>query len=132
MAEHMSSLPVNVGPASVSSLTADGQYKLLNLMLARVSSAPGQLQQTLFQQLCTASGAVLQQLSQGLQQYMQQGQLPAGLTEQTVEACWALCSVLVCCYSCAWKAHPEQRSSVFGSFRQAAQSSGMDGLLTGS
>jgi hypothetical protein len=50
--------------------------------------------------LYTAVAAALQQLGQGLQQYMQQGQLPAALTERAVEACWALCSLLRFLCSC--------------------------------
>jgi hypothetical protein len=51
--------------------------------------------------LCTAAGAALQQLAQGLSQYMQQGQLPATLTQRAVEACCALCCMLssVCRYA---------------------------------
>jgi hypothetical protein len=124
MAEHMSSLLASVGRLSMSSLTGDGPYKLLTMLLTRASNASRQLQPTLWQQLCTAAGAALQQLGQGLQQYMQQGQLPAALTERAVEACWALCVVLSCCYSLAWKVDPGQRSSVFQDLRQVVQSSG--------
>jgi hypothetical protein len=46
--------------------------------------------------ICDVLGTVLQQLAEGVQQYLQQGQLPAALTVQAVEACSALCSVMVC------------------------------------
>jgi hypothetical protein len=47
-----------------------------------------------FRQLYAALGAALQQLAEGAQQYLQQGQLPAALTVRAVEACNALCLVL--------------------------------------
>jgi hypothetical protein len=46
------------------------------------------------QQLYTVTGSVLRQLSEGLQQYQQQGQLPAALTAHAVDGCNALCMTL--------------------------------------
>jgi hypothetical protein len=45
--------------------------------------------------LCKVLGSALQQLAEGVQQYLQQEQLPAALTVRAVEACYALCFVLV-------------------------------------
>jgi hypothetical protein len=59
----------------------------LDDLLAGLTDASSTLQQ-----LYTVTGSILQQLAQGLQQYPQQGQLPAALT---VEACNALCFALI-------------------------------------
>jgi hypothetical protein len=45
--------------------------------------------------LCSVLQFALQQLAEGVQQYLQQGQLPAALTERVLDACYALCSALV-------------------------------------
>jgi hypothetical protein len=63
--------------------------------------------------LYTAVAAVLQQLGQGLQQYMQQGQLPAALTERAVDACWALCSLLTFACSCSFGAKVAETEGVY-------------------
>jgi hypothetical protein len=44
--------------------------------------------------LCNALGFCLQQLAEGVQQYLQQGQLPAALTVRAVQSCRALLYVL--------------------------------------
>jgi hypothetical protein len=75
MAQHMS-----------RSLQADE----LDDLLAGLNEASSTLQQ-----LYTVTGSVLQQLAQCLQQYLQQGQLPAALTAYAVEACNALCLALI-------------------------------------
>jgi hypothetical protein len=46
--------------------------------------------------LCKVSTFALQQLAESVQQYLQQGQLPAALTERAFEACYSLCTVLKC------------------------------------
>jgi hypothetical protein len=53
--------------------------------------------------LCRVLGCALQQLAEGVQQYLQQGQLPAALTERAVAACCALCAVLA--RICDWHIH---------------------------
>jgi hypothetical protein len=72
MAEHM------------ASLAAHEQLELLDGLLATPA----------LHTLYAVTGSALQQLGQGLQQYLQQGQLPAALTVYAVEACKALCHVL--------------------------------------
>jgi hypothetical protein len=59
------------------------------------------LQPAGYTELCNAVGSALQQLAQGVQQQLQQGQLPAALTQRAVEACCALCAVLtwLCSYT---------------------------------
>jgi hypothetical protein len=76
MAEHMRALPAHEQPA----------------MLAGLLETPSQMQE-----LCSATAFALQQLSEGVQQYQQQGQLPAAaaLTAHAVDGCNALCMTLI-------------------------------------
>jgi hypothetical protein len=73
MAEHVWALP------------GDEQHIMLAGLLAKPST---------MQELCSATSSVLQQLSEGVQQYLQQGQLPTALTANAVEGCNALCLTL--------------------------------------
>jgi hypothetical protein len=52
------------------------------------------LNTAVLQHLYKVTSCVLQQVAQHLQQFMQQGQLPAALTVHAVEACNALCVAL--------------------------------------
>jgi hypothetical protein len=53
---------------------------------------------TVFSHLCSGAGFALQQLAEGMQQYLQQGQLPAALTVHAVEACCSLLYMLALVY----------------------------------
>jgi hypothetical protein len=44
--------------------------------------------------LCRVLGSALQQLAEGVQQYLQQGQLPAALTVHVLSTCCDLCDML--------------------------------------
>jgi hypothetical protein len=49
-----------------------------------------------YNSLCRVARVALQQLAEGVQQYLQQGQLPAVLTERALDASYALWSMLTC------------------------------------
>jgi hypothetical protein len=85
-------------------------------------------------ELCTVVGAALQQLAQGVQQQLQQGQLPAALTQRAVEACCALCAVLTWVCGFALKQHHDDlglRNLFHGTNSSTGELGGLrvDGLL---
>jgi hypothetical protein len=87
-----------------SMTSTEQQQQLLDGLLHNTDGTPA-----LFRHLCTAVAAALQQLAQGLQQYMQQGQLPAALTVHAVEGISALCYMLGLVSSFGYAAPPAQR-----------------------
>jgi hypothetical protein len=61
--------------------------------------------------LCKVLGCALQQLAESVQRYLQQGQLPAALTERALSASYALCFVFgSACIWCQYIKHPEASS----------------------
>jgi hypothetical protein len=78
--------------------------------------------------LCTVLGVALQQLAEGVRKFLQQGQLPAALTERATDACSALCFAFNCI--CDWfKLNAKQYSSTEGerSIRQMCYNQQVEG-----